>query len=433
MSGPGYSPVPTSEGGSPSWVKPVGCLACLGVTLAAVYYGALHVLTGMAVDGFLTIKDSQVEEYCGKDQNLNMANITENLWWPGCGLIKGKMEDFDKQCPKDDNGHQKCIKTSNMEEVDAFNTKYPGTLVKYKTRPHKAENGKDIEVVDLVGWWLPAPGHNKDTPRIVLQHGFTANSNKHRYMYFAFLLRKLGYSVLSNNLRDHCYSGDSKAHIVQWGHAYPFDTLGAWDYARTDPDGKLGGALSASKVGVAGMSMGGFITNNVFGLEGDVPGVWVDSPPFTPETGFAWGLKNTLAKMGAPGFIADIFASPVWAGVEAAGQAKGVDIMENLPEKNLPKGPDTKRPIFWSGNKDDDTVAFADGAMLAKVIKKYPKKYNLQTWEQAGDCNGGAHCEDHIRNPQEYLSKMCKFWKALFGTDGDCSQYEDNKTPIKLI
>jgi predicted alpha/beta-fold hydrolase len=165
-----------------------------------------------AIDGFITItdkKEKSLNEYCGK-KNLDMANITESTWWPGCGMIS-KMAEFAAKgeglgkCPK--NG---CVEKATMEDMDAFNTKHGGKLVSYNSRAGKDKHGKDIEVVKLTGWWLPAPNAKADTPRIVLQHGFTDNSNKFRTMFVAYLLRKLGYSVLVNNLRDHCYSEDSR-------------------------------------------------------------------------------------------------------------------------------------------------------------------------------------------------------------------------------
>merc|ERR1712086_754650 len=96
------------------------------------------------------------------------------------------------------------------------------------------------------------------------------------------------------------------------------------------------------------------------------------------------------------GFLADVIIPPVWANLEAAAKEHGVDINENTPESALPKGPDTKRPIQWVGNKGDVTVAFADGAKLAAVLKKNDKKYKASKWDLEGSCNGETHCEDHI-------------------------------------
>ncbi len=43
---------------------------------------------------------------------------------------------------------------------------------------------------------------------------------------------------------------------------------------------------------------GAFTTLNAFGLEGEVPGAWVDSPPFLPKVVFAVGLSYKLQDVG---------------------------------------------------------------------------------------------------------------------------------------
>jgi len=403
MSSGGYQAVSTSEGGMSTTTKGLlGCGGCLLVLLVGVYFGAVHVVSGMAITQFLNIDEKWVEEYC--NGHLTMKNMTDNLWWPGCGLVKDG--DFSK-CKGT------CIKKKTMQDLDAFNEKWGGKLVSYKSRVDK--DGKTTaKTVELTGWLLLAPHHTAQTPRMVVQHGFTSNSNKHRTQFFAYQLRKIGFSVLVNNFRDHCYSADSKARINQWGHAAPYDTLGAWDYAVNDPDNVFGGPIDDKFVGVTGFSMGAFTTGSLFGLEGRVPAVWVDAPPFTPKTGFGIGLKTTLAGMGV-GFLADILLDPVYSNMVAAAKAKGVDITENYPADTLPKGPDNKRQIFWVGNKDDVTVSYSDGPKLLAVLDKYPKKYKVTDWHLEGNCNGQTHCEDHIRIPDEYEAKMCTFWTGVFG------------------
>merc|ERR1712157_321169 len=108
----------------------------------------------------------------------------------------------------------------------------------------------------------------------------------------AHFLRSMGYSVLINNLRDHGYSNPSQKHLQEWGDAYTYDLLGAWDYLASDPDGTLGGPLPSRKVGLMGQSKGGFLTLNAFGLESQVPAAWVDSPAYTPRAVFAAGVER---------------------------------------------------------------------------------------------------------------------------------------------
>lgn len=277
----------------------------------------------------------------------------------------------------------------------------------------RAEVG--YETVRLTGWWLPAPQHDQHTPRIVVQHGFTSNSNQHRQMFLAYQLRKIGFSVLVNNLRDHCYSDDSEARITEWGHAYPQDTLGAWDYAVNDPENVMGGPIAQNKVGVQGFSMGAFITSMVFGLESGVPAVWVDGPPSGPKSIFGAGFRSVLAGMGVS-FLAGIFENTVWSNVEGAAMEKGTDIAKRTPEICLAQGADTNRSIFLVSNRGDTTVPWAESVRIEGFINTYPNKYNLvEKWDTEGACAGHTHCEDHVRIPAEYEAKMCSFWCGVFG------------------
>jgi len=271
---------------------------------------------------------------------------------------------------------------------------------------------------------LPAPGATKDTPRIVVQHGFTSNSNKFRTMFVAYLLRKLGYSVLVNNLRDHCYSEDSSQRVVGWGHAYPYDLLGAWDYTKdhaADP-------IDASKVGILGFSMGGFTTNNAFGLEPKIPAVWIDGAPISPRAGFEVGFKGAL---GPADFLHGHIINEVWEAVEEAAMKKGVDLEEHLPEKEFPNGPDTKRKVFVTANKQDGTVHYSSSQALVALLKKYPKKYDLvEFWSLDGDCNGETHCIDFLAHTETYSKKLGTFWAGVFSAAPAAERLYDAKAGL---
>lgn len=367
-----------------------------------------------AIEGMLKIDDKNdkwMDQFC--EDGLTMNNITGNIWWPGCGDMHA-LADFDK-C--DENG---CITKKMALDMDAFNNKYGGKLVNYMSRAGKDDNGKDIEVVPLTGWWLPAPHADANTPRIVVQHGFTSNSNKFRQQYVAYQLRKLGFSVLVNNLRDHCYSGDSKKGIVSWGHSYPLDELGAWDYAKDH----AAAPIDASKVGMLGFSMGGFTTVNAFGVEGNVPAAWIDGAPFTPKAGFEVAFKASLPHES----LGKLLTDSVWEDVEKEAEKQGVDINGHLPEKELPNGPNTRRSIFVTANKNDAKVPFSSSESLVALLKKYPEKYDLKEfWQHDDKCLDVAHCVDHLIKPSEYAAKLCTFWSGVFKTDPTCGQGDDAK------
>lgn len=370
-------------------------------------------ITPLAIEQMTNMKGDigwYADQYC-HDKDLKYEDMAESIWWPGCP--GGANSTWSDKCKGT------CATKDKVEAVSAFNKKHGGKKVTYKSRKGKTEGGKDIEVLDLTGWWLPAPGATKDTPRIVLQHGFISNSNKFREVYTAYLLRKAGYSVLVNNFRDHCYSEDSKKDggVVSWGEAYPLDLLGAWDYLVKDAEP---GPIDASKVGIMGASMGAFTTLNSFGLEGDVPAAWVDAPPWTPMAGFSRGLYLHLKnKMPADvSWLHSHIIEDVWKQVVEDAKKKGVDLNAHLPEKELPKGPDTKRPIFVTANKDDAAVSYENSQKLVDFLKKYKDKYELEKfWLVEGEtsCDGETHCTDMVLHDDEYEKYIKQFWGGVFG------------------
>jgi len=241
------------------------------------------------------------------------------------------------------------------------------------------------------------------------------------------------------------YSGKSKEGITQWGHAYPLDLLGAWDFAKEHADGPI----DASKVGLLGFSMGGFITGNAFGLDGDVPAAWIDGAPITPKAGFAQGVASKIAdeinkkndKIGgligkATGDkVAHLLKDEVWDDIYEEAAKQGVYLEAHLPEKMLPGGPDSGRPVFVTANKKDRTVPYSSSEKLVSVIKKYPKKYDLvEFWSHDEACgeDGETHCVDHLMKEQAYSAKLCTFWSGVFGTDPKCAHGDAVEGTIKV-
>ncbi|CAK0876301.1 unnamed protein product [Prorocentrum cordatum] len=344
-----------------------------------------------------------------------MDNITFNNWWPGCGY-----EEVTQSCT------HPCYNASILEDMDAFNKNANGSIVTYQSRPGTSYDGSPIGVVDLAGWWLPAPGDSpaSPAPRIVLQHGFTSNSNKLFPQFAAYMLRSLGFSVLVPNFRDHCYSGNTSEHVYQWSNAYPYDLLGAWDYARMGPEGLLGGPRDTGQVGLMGFSKGSFVSCIAFGLEGSVPAAWLDSGPWKPKSVFEHGARQTLDGWGI-GFASDILIGPTWDAVKKAALEKGVDLDWQLPEHTLPTGPDTMRPVYILQNMDDETVPVAENDLLRDMLAKYPEKYTVAgDWVFTGKCYGGAHLFEMFRSYTEYRDQLCSFWSAAFGLgESHCKKY----------
>ena len=164
--------------------------------------------------------------------------------------------------------------------------------------------------------------------------------------------------MLVSNLSDQCFSANSSTRTVEWGHAYPFDLLGAWDFAVNDPSGVLGGKRPPSQVGLLGLSMGAFLTASAFGLEPQVPAVWVDSPPFQPKIVFSFGAIN-LRGFGVDGPQEEGVVSVAWDKVLEVASNRGVDLDKDPQEKTLPQGPDAQRPIQGIGNPCECVAPYA--------------------------------------------------------------------------
>jgi len=383
------------------------CSICCGCTVVVLLTGAivgyfvvLSIVIRRSIADFVTIGPPQ-SEYCSDELALNPSNLTQYIRWPGCkgGVVK-TLQDFDS-CGGT------CFSSNLIAAMQDFNSQNEFRKVSLRSRP-----GPTGEQPLLTGWWLPAASSSEAVaPRIVLQHGFTSNSNKYHMQLKAFFLRSIGFSVLVMNLQDHCYSPNSIPHTVHWGYDYHYSLLGAWDYAQNDPDGILGGKLPPSKVGIMGLSMGGFIVNNAFGAEPLVPAAWSDSPPASPLLAFKEGASRQL-----PSFLVDILLQPVWQKVM---DAAGVDLMLNTAAKNLPRGPDTQRPFALVQNKQDTTVFLENYIAIKHIVAAHPKKYNLTVdWLIDASCNGDTHAVLNVMYPNMYRRKLCKFWTHALNVPG---------------
>jgi pimeloyl-ACP methyl ester carboxylesterase len=339
------------------------------------------------------------ETFCTSGDWLTPKNMTRYLAWNGCSQGYKNNSELAK-CGSP------CFAPRLVENTDDFNKAHDFKLVSFPSR--KAPDGQ--KHVTLKAWWLPSGKDN--APTVVLQHGNNANFNSRNVVLSAYLLRSLGIDVLMHSLRDHGMSGNSTGKVT-WGWEYVFDLLGAWDYAVKDPDGHLGGSKDPTKVGIMGMSMGGFIVNTAFGMEHRIPGVWSDGAVFS-VTGF---MTETFAPYAGP--LAPIIGSlATWWG----GIITGADIQKYEPSNTLPTGPSTKRKVAVVTSALDTFVPAADSLKMADLVKTMTDKYELVlSWAPESDCNGNAHCSVALAMPDKYRQKLYDFWSSVFGLEQDAS------------
>lgn len=385
-------------------------LAVLLASPLGSYLVIRKMLTEHSKGAFLPVGERDAAE-CGDDFTIERS--VEQISLPGCGRLSSLAAL---------NGcGGSCFSDEQLRAWHSFNQKHAGTRITYPSRPREG-----LASVQLGGWWLPAAGEpnaSQTAPRIVLQDGFGQTSNSHRVMYAAYLLRSLGFSVVVNNFRDFCYSGPGTGYY-EWGHAYPYDLAGAWDYAVRDPDGVMGGPVDASKVGLMGFSMGAFVTLAAFGMEGRAPAAWADAPPWTPEGAFRDRVAETLEGVGM-GFATAHVADFAWPAIDQAAKARGIILDDATPEKALRKGPNTKRPLMWVANTQDQWVRYSSQQQLGSLARALPEKYTLESMTfdtycvTSGEPYDMNHGDDHLVHPGRYKAKLCSFWAKAFGLGAD--------------
>lgn len=371
------------------------CCCCAFFCLIFLYLAAVGGSAYLIITKFATLQEDWMQPTVDKEGKLlTPNNLTFFEFWPGCERGPKTGADFDK-CGGS------CFNSSLPIAMDFYNKENSYFAVNFPSRP-----GADGQaVVNLTGWWLPNP-KDPTAPIVVYAHGMSGSANQMRVQTVAYLLRKVGYSVLLPNFRDHGSSGSSdsdasKKHIT-WGWAYHLDLLGAYDWAVTT---QAGG--DATKVGVGGISMGGFAAAIATGMENRIQGIWLDGAVYDPYESVIIGQ---LGKFLGP--LAPALALPAWKLTE---KIVGVELRKHLPEKDVPKR-NTSFHYALVVNAQDDLAAHGK--------EEYPKLFNAhQGVEQTSfyvdsTCNGEPHCTTVYQYPTEYEQKLKTFWDCALKNIG---------------
>mmetsp|Transcript_116408 Transcript_116408/g.370325 ORF Transcript_116408/g.370325 Transcript_116408/m.370325 type:complete len:171 (+) Transcript_116408:696-1208(+) len=154
-----------------------------------------------------------------------------------------------------------------------------------------------------------------------------------------------------------------------------------------------------------GYSMGGFIVLNAFGIEGAVPGVWVDGAVFSVRQILLNELRKQVSSLG------DLSLDFAWRKAN-----KNIELHFQNPGEGLPKGPDRARKVYLVQNTDDTTVPLDQYEQLKGLFEAHPKKYTLGgSWVAGGNCKGDTHRIFALKYTAEYREKMCNFFTSVFG------------------
>eukprot|EP00929_Paragymnodinium_shiwhaense_P101232 TRINITY_DN64175_c0_g1_i1.p1 TRINITY_DN64175_c0_g1~~TRINITY_DN64175_c0_g1_i1.p1 ORF type:complete len:453 (+),score=62.57 TRINITY_DN64175_c0_g1_i1:74-1432(+) len=267
--------------------------------------------------------------------------------------------------------------------------------------------------VRLQGWWLaPAkvPAQKKGlAPRIVVMHGRGGNANDCSVQSTCFLLRSMGFGCLTPNARDAGTSGSS-SHPKQLtaGYDYAMDVLGAWDYARRDPHGILGGALPASKVGI----MGPQAVAIAFALERRIAGAWFDSA-------LVQGVEHLIdTRYKYLSFLEPLLTYPIK--VFARELAQPLDYYKPLEMlKNC--STEVRRKIGISHSSLDDLYPVEEANTAVDVLTGLPSCYEVDVFIPPANCDGVTHRTATLQYPDDMRNKLCRFWNYVFGDyDNHC-------------
>lgn len=389
------------------------CCCCIYIILVVL----LAVIANMKIASTSHGENYQVYNEDGVTKK-NPQNVSSYEWWLSCQ--GGPNSDTFGPTSEVTNCGSECCNCKERDAFRKYNSKADYMEVRFPSR--RGNDGQ--EVVELTAWWLPAHPTADKGAAIILVHGLRGSINDFRPALAAYLVRAAGFSVLMPNIRGHGASGTPKHGQMSWGWDYPYDVLGAWDYLVKDPDDKLGGPRSASKIGVMGFSMGGFIAATAFGLEHEAAALWLDGPVSEPKE----ILHTATAMLGLLAPVFNLFVvPPAW---KLAELMAGVDMTHHSPEKCLPSGPKTKRPVMLVQSQDDSDVPKFMADFYVNMFNANEDRYDLSTmFELGGTCLSGGRKETHNMlqwlHPSKYRLKLCEFWsQALLKEECDESKLE---------
>lgn len=301
-----------------------------------------------------------------------------------------------------------CFSSKLVSDWEEFNKNHPYKQVEFPSR-----KGPDGQMqVNVSALWLPGDRSRLPTTvkpaRIVLLHGLPSNYNHCGVQMTAFHLRSMGFDCLTPTLRNWGFSGTS-LNKVTWGYEYQYDLLGAWDYAVSDPDGIMGGAVSPDRVGIIGFSLGGFVAQVAFGAEEEVPAAYIFAGPFG-------GLEEMIDIYVKPflGPFSPLIVKPVWW---SANFWAGVPLDYMLPKRQISHCTPAKRKrnVGIAAGLNDNTVPIINAGQLIMTTASKPQCYDVsQVYTPMEDCGGYTHHMSPWQYPDWTRERQCEFWSSVF-------------------
>jgi pimeloyl-ACP methyl ester carboxylesterase len=235
--------------------------------------------------------------------------------------------------------------------------------------------------VKIAGWFVPS----KNSVTIILLHGY--GSNRTAMLWHAQQLVDAGYGVL---MYDERASGESGGTHRSYGWEDPRDVDEALKFLKNKY------RADANQVGIAGCSMGGQIALQSAAYNTEIAAVWADGPAIVRAQDIP-PQRNILMQLVVAGNYITDQASAMKLGMDPPSPL--IEIIDDIaPRPIMLVGGGMSRPLY--GN---------EGAFML-----YYARYagnNAETWI----IPEAYHCDGPVLRPEEYATRMIKFFNSAFG------------------
>lgn len=232
----------------------------------------------------------------------------------------------------------------------------------------------------MAGWYVPP----ENGALVILLHGYSVNRTA--IIWHAEQLAKAGYGVL---MYDERASGESEGEYRSYGWEDPRDVGGALAFL----NGKS--KVVPNKIGIAGCSIGGQIALQGAAYYPQIEAVWADGPSTIRAQDISKPTNPIYGLLIAANYMLD-WMFEVKLDIDAP--APMIEIIDDI----------APRPIVLVGGGTSMPFTGSEGDHL-KLYKQYAGE-NAELWV----IPEAVHCDGPIRRPEEYATKMIKFFDTAF-------------------
>ncbi|MGD8403983.1 MAG: alpha/beta hydrolase [Anaerolineales bacterium] len=230
------------------------------------------------------------------------------------------------------------------------------------------------------GWYAPP----ENGALVILLHGY--GSNRTAMIWHAEQMTKAGYGVL---MYDERASGESEGEYRSYGWEDPRDVGGALAFLSDKSE------VDSNMLGIAGCSIGGQIALQGAAYYPQIGAVWADGPSTIRAQDIKKPTNPIYALLIAANYMLD-WMFEIKLGIDAP--APMLEIIDDI----------APRPIMLVGGGTSMPFTGSEGDHL-EIYKQYAGE-TAELWVILE----AVHCDGPIRRPEEYATKMKKFFDTTF-------------------